>query len=346
MIILDLKLLIFAVLLVLVLPATLWYLARRPEEETPPDLRALCEAMPFGVLLCAGQRVLERNSVARRMQEQLGDALARCLEADDDTARSGLIAQPYPVRWWRTPLGHGRALVVLADGSDQQRLIQQQQVFVGQLAHELRTPLTALVAHAEIAHNPRTADPTRRASLETIRRETQRMARLMRDLLELHRLELAGDLPLRPTNLALVAEDAIGQIIPRAEQRGLQISFEAGMPLPPVLAHPDRMAQVFLNLLDNAVKYCAPGDRIAVTLEAQPDGVACTVRDSGPGIPAQALPRVAERLYRVRQDVEGNGIGLALVSEILRQHHSALHLASTTEGTGRGTTASWTLRVA
>ncbi|HEU4324863.1 MAG TPA: ATP-binding protein [Roseiflexaceae bacterium] len=345
MIILELKSLIFAVLLLLVLPAALWYLAHRPEE-TPPDLRALCEAMPFGVLICVGQRVLLRNSVARRMQEQLGDALARCLDADDETARNGLIAQPYPVRWWRTPLERGRALVVLSDGSDQQRLVQQQQVFVGQLAHELRTPLTALVAHAEIARNPRTAEPTRLASLETVRHETQRMARLMRDLLELHRLELAGDLPLRPTNLALVAEEAIGQIIPRAEERGLHISFEADAPLPPVLAHPDRMTQVFLNLLDNAAKYCAPGDRILVTLEARRDGVACAVRDSGPGIPAQALPRVTERLYRVRQDVEGNGIGLALVSEILRQHHSALHLDSATVGAQRGTTASWVLRVA
>jgi signal transduction histidine kinase len=232
---------------------------------------------------------------------------------------------------------------VLIDEREQQRFIQQQQAFVGHLSHELRTPLTALLAHTDIARNPRTPEAVRLASMETIQRETQRMSRLVRDLLELYRLEVAVDFPLLATDLAIIAEEAIAQVIVRAEEAGVSLTFEANTPLPHVLAHPDRLKQVFLNLLDNAIKYCRRDDSIFVHLRADAEGVCCIVRDTGPGIPAEHLPHIAERLYRGQTDIEGSGLGLALASEILRRHNATLRIQSVAVGAETGTEISWML---
>ncbi len=96
-------------------------------------------------------------------------------------------------------------------------------------------------------------------------------------------------------------------------------------------------------MIDNAIKYCGPGTSITIQLEAGPEGVLCSVQDTGPGIEARDLPRVTERLYRARRDVHGSGIGLALVSEILRRHGATLLIESATDGPQRGTTLRWTL---
>jgi len=239
--------------------------------------------------------------------------------------------------WWR---GRRPAVADSLDG-EQRRLMARHHEFVGQLSHELRTPLTALLAHAAVARNPDTDAVTRQSSLRTIEHEAGRMARLVRDLLELHRLELGEDLPLVPTNAALVAEDVVSSLLALAEKRNLELSFAAAA-LPRVLAHPDRIRQVWLNVLANAIKYCRPGDSIEITLEAREDGVECRVRDSGPGIAAADLPHVAERLYRGRSRVEGNGLGLALASEILLRHGAALRIESSTDPPS-GTAVWWVL---
>jgi signal transduction histidine kinase len=355
LLVLDLKTLIFVALL---LPTVLivlaqwkpWSRVRRPSF-AHGAIGPVYDALPFGVVVTgADGDPLLSNTAARRLlsiadEALLTDAALRRFSepAQNDTARTGLLmSQPTPLRWWRYPLDDVGTLLVLADESDQQRFVQQQRAFIGQLSHELRTPLTSLAAHTEIVRSPKTSEAIRDSSLETIERETKRMARLVRDLLELHRLETSADLSLQPTNLALVAEEAVAEIILQAEQRGLCVEYNAATPLPTVPAQPDRLKQVFLNLLDNAVKYCRPGDTIRVRLEAQPKGVRCVVQDTGPGIPAADLPHVTERLYRGRTGVEGNGIGLALVSEIVRRHHATLLIESATEGE-TGTQVSWTL---
>jgi signal transduction histidine kinase len=246
------------------------------------------------------------------------------------------------VRWWCYPLEEESTLLVLAEGSDQQRYLKQQ-AFIGQLVHELRTPLTALVTHSEVVASPKSSEAVKAASTATIQNSAQRMAGLVRDMLELHRLETNGELSLQPTSLALVAEDAIAQLILRAESKEVSVNFEAAMPLPQVLAHPDRLRQVFLNLLDNAIKFCRPGEEICVRLEAQNGRVLCMVKDSGPGIPPADLPHITECFYRGHSEVEGNGIGLALVKEILRQHNATLNIESETQGAAHGTTFSWCL---
>jgi signal transduction histidine kinase len=131
-----------------------------------------------------------------------------------------------------------------------------------------------------------------------------------------------------------------------AEERQVEIELIAASPQPRVLADPDRLTQVFLNLLDNAVKYARPGDRVVVELTPRHDRVACTVRDSGPGIPPEHLAHVRERLYRGRTDVEGSGLGLALVDEILRLHRGELEIESHEDAATTGTTVRFALPIA
>lgn len=353
MIVLDLKITLLVLLLAMLgLPSgILWLWQRRGATRGHHAGWAPYTHLPLAIAIydVYGRQIFA-NATARQLLDALPpetcDTLHRLVRDGNTTAasaRHGALHQPQPLRWWRILLDGGYTLLAFADWSDQQRLMRQQQAFIGQLAHELRTPLTALTAHIEIARSDRSSDEVRESSLATIQRETQRMARLVRDLLELHRLETAGMLTLRATDLVLVAEDAIAQLILLAEARGLQLTFEADAHLPPVMAEPDRLKQVFLNLLDNAIKYCRPGDQIQVALRALSHGVHCVIKDTGPGIAASHLPHVTERLYRGRTDTEGTGIGLALVHEILRQHHTTLTIESVAEGPATGTTCAWTL---
>ncbi|HLF24816.1 MAG TPA: ATP-binding protein [Anaerolineae bacterium] len=230
-----------------------------------------------------------------------------------------------------------QSLMFVMDLSGQRRSEQTYQVFLTDLSHEMRTPLTAILAHLEVLRTPDVPEATRDQSLSLIYRETNRIVRLTRDLLKLGRLEMASEIARRPIDIVVLAEEAVSQIIPQAEERQIALSLQADASLPHVLGDPDRLKQVFLNLLDNAVKYCRPGDQVEVCLHSEPDGVGCTIRDTGPGIPPQHLPHVTRRLYRVNTDVEGSGLGLTLAEEILRRHQSRLDIHSQHEGEPTGT---------
>jgi len=358
MIVIDLKLALFILLILVTGCGTaIWLIICQILYRTPPPNFALGKVqneLPVGLVVfntknavtytnMEGRRLLTdvkaHQALLNNEEARIPDALLRQKELSN-----GFLSHPVAVRWWRYHVNDQMSLLVLLDRSDYQRLVTRQQTFVGQLVHELRTPLTALIAHLEIARNPETGDTVRIASLDTLHQEIHRLTRLIRDLLELHRLESSSDLALCPTNLLLVVEDAIGHIFPQIEQKDMLLSLNVGSELPLVLAHADRLKQVFLNLLDNAVKYCYFGDKITIELKATPDGVYCMVADSGPGISNAEISHIKDPLYRGRTDVEGNGVGLALVSEILRQHHATLEIESATEVGKSGTTCFWTLQ--
>lgn len=165
------------------------------------------------------------------------------------------------------------------------------------------------------------------------------MGRLVHQLLELGRVEITADIARRPVDLQALAEEAIRQVARPAGEREIALSLEADASLPPVAGDRDRLYQVLLNLLDNAVKYGRPGDRVTVSLRSEGLGVRCAVRDSGPGIPAVHLPHLGRRFYRAgTPEVDGSGLGLALVAEILRRHGSRLEIESETLGAEAGTT--------
>ncbi len=311
------------------------------------------ELLPFGiVVLYADGLPVFVNPVAACL---LGLSEHELLAANNQVLRyiidnvptqlpqNGVIAQPLPLRWWCYQLDQSHILLVLANLSDQQHTIRKQQTFISKLSHELRTPLTALVTHTEIARNPQISEELHQASLLTIQRETQRMANLVSNLLELHRLEIIDELLTQEVNVVLIAEAAIAQMLLQAEAHKIYIDLVADTRLPLVLAHADRLTQVFLSLLDNAIKYCRTMDTVTVRLTAQPAGVECLIQDTGLGISAADLPHIVEPLYRARSDIEGSGLGLALVNEIVQQHNATLLLESSTETGASGTKVSWIL---
>ncbi|MER2599747.1 MAG: ATP-binding protein [Caldilineales bacterium] len=349
----DLQLLLFLLIALLALVAggavglERWLRGRgRRQDEPGPALAALDQA-PFGVLaLSSGGDVQWANPAAQRLldlAEPSGalpeEVWADRLLADVETTggRYRLIPLP-PDRWLRAWTSAGGQWIFIFDASDQQRAGQAAQRLLNDLGHELRTPLATILTHAEVQGLAGLPDATRQESLHLLKEETQRAVRLVNALLELGRLETGGELAQRPVDLLTLAEAAVQQTLPQAEARAIQISLEADTPLPHVLGDADQLLRVWLNLLNNAVKYCRPDDRVTVSLRREEAGVRGAVSDNGPGIARKHLPYLTQRFYRAAPlEQAGSGLGLALVEEILRQHGSTMQIESQTEGDATGT---------
>jgi signal transduction histidine kinase len=241
------------------------------------------------------------------------------------------------LRWWASSLGE-RDLVLLLDVTPQQQAEEAARTLLNDLSHELRTPLATILTHLEVLNLPGVAEDVRGRSIALLREETRRMARLVHQMLELGRLETSATIERRPLDLLVLAEETVAQVGPQADERGIAMALEVGTPLPLALGDQDHLRRVLLNLLDNALKYSRTGDQVVLSLAPVEGGVRCAVRDSGPGIPPEHLPHLARRFYRAApHEVEGSGLGLALVAEILRRHGSALQVESESEGSDTGT---------
>lgn len=352
MIVLNLKLVIFIGLLLLGLVAygAVTAVSRyRRQKQTglaviaSANLSQQLHTAPFGLLIFDHkQTLLYQNQAASRLLT--GEPLAVLLQdvalADGRTTTDGRamahtrtlsLPEDQTLSWWLCPLENG-ALVWVEDLSAQRRLEKSTQLFLNSLSHELRTPLTAVLAHIELLRAPDLPDAIRENSLNQIHQETNRMARLVQDLLTLSRLETAGPLAVRPIDLALLVESVVSDFILIAEEKEMLVSLQVESALPPVLADPDRLRQVFINVLDNAVKYGRAADKITIQLTHVPPHVSVLIQDSGPGIPAHHLPQITTPLFRARTDVPGSGLGLAIAAEIVRQHGGNLQISSSTEG--------------
>ena len=371
MLVFDLRWLLFLVLAGLMVALWAAYrLGRSARART--SLRGWAEAAqlegaPFGLVLLDGEQACRyANAYARSLlglpqsgrlppaawTQALADDLA-ALHRQHAAGRYRSISLPgeggatdrYAL-WWLAPLGAFNALFLL-DVTARRQSEQAARALLNDLSHELRTPLATLLTHLEVLSLPSISQETGRQSLALLKAEAQRMARLVHQMLELGRLETAGELELRPVDLLRLVEDVVAQVSPRAAERQVALSIEAATPLPACHGDEDRLRQVFLNLLDNAIKYVRPGDRVVVALARAEGGVRCAVRDSGPGIPAAHVAHLTRRFYRAAPpEVEGTGLGLALVEEILRHHGSHLEITSRTEGDETGTEAAFVLRTA
>ena len=223
--------------------------------------------------------------------------------------------------------------------------------FIANLTHEIRTPLSALYGYAEtLAHGVEDKE-TERRFLGIIERQAKRLARLVDDLLSLSDLE-RGLAHLKMENLApgLVIEEAAELMREQAERGGIALSLSAARELPPINADRDKMHQVLVNLLDNAIKYTPRGGKVnlqARLVNAVDNGdsrIEMIVADSGEGIPAADIPRLTERFYRVdrarSRELGGTGLGLAIVKHIVQLHEGTLQIASRV---GEGTTVTISL---
>jgi two-component system, OmpR family, phosphate regulon sensor histidine kinase PhoR len=238
------------------------------------------------------------------------------------------------------------AVLTLHDLTAAKRSERLRADFAANASHELRTPLASLTGFIETLRGPAREDSAARGRFLTIMAEqAQRMAHLVDDLLSLSRIEMNEHRP--PTervHIGRVLHTVADLLEQRAEARDMRIILELPEGLPEVQGDPDELAQVFQNLLDNAIKYSRPGTPIEVTARPsarflsgarpgeKPAALAITVRDHGDGIAREHLPRLTERFYRVdparSRELGGTGLGLAIVKHIVNRHRGALDIDS------------------
>ncbi len=208
--------------------------------------------------------------------------------------------------------------------------------FISSVSHELRTPLTSIRGWVETLRT--LDDPTDenyRKGLEIINNETGRLYNMVEELLDFSRLQ-NGRIQMNNCPLDLVAEltDAVLFCEARMRQEGLVLSYAEPEEMIPVYADPDRLRQVFINILDNAIKYSAPGGQITVKLWSGEYKAFIEILDQGRGIPPEDLENVKTKFYKGSNSVRGSGIGLALVDSIMTALDGTFDIKSTL---GRGT---------
>jgi two-component system OmpR family sensor kinase len=209
-----------------------------------------------------------------------------------------------------------------------------QKQFVADASHEVRTPLTVMTSELELALE-HAADPRVQQSLRICLSEVERLTRLAEGLLLLARLDAGPPrTQWRPVRLDEVLAECVRRMSAAAAAKRITIGADLPDPVE-ILADEDHMVRVFSNLLDNAVKYSPPGSVVTVTLDLTP-GVpreaVITIADNGTGIPAPVLPRIFERFFRgdeARGDGSGNGLGLAIVEQLVQLHGGRVSARST-----------------
>ncbi len=237
----------------------------------------------------------------------------------------------------------GRVVVLLSDRTRERAVERMRADFVANASHELRTPLASLIGFIETLQGPAEDDPAARARFLAIMAEqSERMRRLIDDLLGLSRIELAEHQP--PVGRAPLAEIARAEaaaLEPLLRGRRVALAQELDEGAVAAPADADQLAQVIRNLLENAVRHGREGGEVRLSVARAEaggrPGVALAVADDGPGIPRQHIPRLTERFYRVDRGrsraAGGTGLGLAIVKHIVNRHRGQLSIESE-EGAG------------
>jgi two-component system phosphate regulon sensor histidine kinase PhoR len=231
-------------------------------------------------------------------------------------------------------------LLTFNDLTPLRRVEEMRADFIANASHELRTPLAALLGFIETLQGPARNDTVAREKfLGIMQQQATRMARLIDDLLSLSRIELNAHLqPNTPVELAPIVRQVVDGLMTLARDRGVDIKVSAPQEVLVALGERDELIRALENLVENALKYGAAGKRVDITLvrgqtRAGTPEARITVRDFGPGIAPEHLPRLTERFYRV--DVSdsraqgGTGLGLALVKHVLNRHAGRLSIEST-----------------
>ncbi|QIX94911.1 MULTISPECIES: phosphate regulon sensor histidine kinase PhoR [Cedecea] len=241
------------------------------------------------------------------------------------------------------PYADGQWLMVARDVTQMHQLEGARRNFFANVSHELRTPLTVLQGYLEMMQDQALEGPLRDKALHTMREQTSRMEGLVRQLLTLSRIEAAPALSMNekidvPLMLRVVEREA--QTLSQQKQT-LTFNVEPGLQ---VYGNEEQLRSAISNLVYNAVNHTPEGTHITVTWRRQPHGVAFSVKDTGPGISAEHLPRLTERFYRVdkarSRQTGGSGLGLAIVKHALSHHDARLDIESKP---GQGSTFSFVL---
>lgn len=214
---------------------------------------------------------------------------------------------------------------------------KMQSEFLSSVSHELRTPLTAISGWCETLMTSDEMDPVEtRRGIVTMLKETKRLTSLVEELLEFSRIQDGRfKLNVEISDLRGVFEDTIFMYGNRLRQEGIDLQYEASdEDIPEISCDPERMKQVFLNILDNAAKYGGDGGKIHCDIRVEGQQLAVRIRDYGPGIPEEELPLVKKKFYKGSSKARGSGIGLAVCEEIVSMHGGKLVIANADDGEG------------
>jgi two-component system phosphate regulon sensor histidine kinase PhoR len=237
-----------------------------------------------------------------------------------------------------------KTMIVFHNVTRLKKLEQVRADFVANVTHEIKTPLTAIIGFVETLQQGAIDDRAKAQKfLLTIHENAQRLNRLVDDLLTLSSIEL-GETELHLEGLALedVFETALTLISPRAALKNIRIQREVQPGLPMVRADRDRLVQILVNVLDNAVKFTPEGGSVSITASPEVQGsVVIKITDTGIGISKSELPRLGERFYRIdktrSREMGGTGLGLSIVKHLMKAHEGSMEIESTL---GKGTTVS------
>ncbi|MDR0293023.1 MAG: cell wall metabolism sensor histidine kinase WalK [Oscillospiraceae bacterium] len=282
-------------------------------------------------------------------EETVPFAEAAALRPPDFITRD-MSAGQRGLRLYIVPFGHGGAesglMAVIHDVTEQNRLEELRREFVSNVSHELRTPLTGIKSYAETLMEPEDLPPeTIRQFASVIVDEADRMTRLVRDLLTLSSFDYGK------TNWH-VADFDISELLRRiydmlrmeAKTFKHRLSLSLGRLPEKISGDRDRIEQVLINLIINAIRYTPEGGRIDIEADSEPEAVVISVRDNGIGIPEEDLPYIFERFYRVdkarSRSMGGTGLGLAIAKEIMDSHGGSINVQSRQ---GEGTSVTLTL---
>ncbi len=326
-------------------------------------MKAVVEALVEPALLVDREMLLRYRNPASSVafgNMALGDAISLRFRSPDllsnlemavreGLPQSSILEERRPIeRFWQIeilpiPPYQGERphffLLSFRDRTAELRIERMRTDFVANASHELRTPLASLTGFIETLQGPARNDAAARDRfLQIMREQSVRMSRLIDDLLSLSRIEMKRHVPIAARcDLGAVLERVHSQMEPLAEEAGAKLTLSLPRETVEILGEEDELIQVFSNFVENACKYGASGGRIEIDLtrlaERGEPMVDVSVRDYGPGIASEHVPRLTERFYRVdvgnSRGKGGTGLGLSITRNILLRHRSRLLIAST-----------------
>jgi PAS domain S-box-containing protein len=266
-----------------------------------------------------------------------------CSGSDWDAALSPCGTQ-HPVFVTAAPIKNpdstiAGAVAVLRDVTKERKVEHMKSSFVSSVSHELRTPLTSIKAFTStIIRDPNMPDETRNEFLKIIDEESDRLANLIEDLLQISRIEDDSvELKRQAVSLNKEVERTITAMKPLAEKKNIQLIADVPDDAPQISADESKMKSVLTNLINNAIKFTPDGGSVTTSLRYDNDTVTLCVRDTGMGIPDSDLEKIFRRFHRVHRpgtEIQGTGLGLAIVKKIIEMHQGTITVESTVgEGT-------------
>lgn len=225
------------------------------------------------------------------------------------------------------------------------RLFQQND-WISEIVHELRTPLTAILSYAELLERPTLSAERQQQFVHIIQQETERVTSMVNQFLELARLE-SGRVSMKQQSLELpeIISRSMNVLLPKAREREMHLATRIADSLPPLNGDAERLHQVLLNLISNAIKYSNDGDTITIACDPEPNRVVISVIDTGPGIPEDQLPCLFQRFARLpgsEKRAIGSGLGLSIARQIVEAHGGQIWATSKV---GEGSTFAFSLPI-